>query len=103
MPHARDQLTAQFGTAVDNGIALEQTLGAVGPVTINGSLASGGVATLTPPQKVVITSAGNDTAVVFTVKGTDYGGKLLTETFNGASGAAATSKFVYATVTRRSR
>lgn len=99
MPHLRNQTTAQFGTAVANNIALAQTLGAAGPVTINGALASGGVATLNPPQKVVITSAGNDSAVVFTVKGTDYSGNLLTETFNGGNVGAVTSKYIYATVT----
>lgn len=88
-------------TALDaDGIAATQTPSGAGNLTLDGVLASGGVATFTAPQRVTITSAGNDTGRTFTVYGTDYGNNAISEAITGASGGAATSAYSFLTVTR---
>lgn len=99
MPKLRNQVTATAGTSAPTGIALSQSLVAAGPLTLNGASASGGVATLSPPQNVVIASAGNDSTLVWTISGTDYGGSPISETLAGANAGNATSALLYATVT----
>jgi hypothetical protein len=85
--------------AVANGIALSQ--GPVtGALTLNGSLASGGVATLDVLRQVIVTSAGNDSGITFTITGTDLNGQVISETIAGGNIAAATSVGYYKTVTR---
>lgn len=86
-----------------DGIALSQTPLTAGNLTLNGVLASGGVATLTSAgaaRQVTITSAGNDSGRTFTIYGTDESGIAISEALTGASGAAATSAKYYRTVTR---
>lgn len=75
-----------------NSIALSQTLGAAGPVTLNGAKVVGGVAILDPyDDRVVIVSAGNDTAVNFTVSGIGQDGiTSVVEVIKG-SNASVTS------------
>jgi hypothetical protein len=82
-----------------NNIALSQTLGAAGPVTLNGSRASAGVATISPAARFAITSAGNDSGITFAVKGTDWAGNPISETIAGANVGAASSVLDYLTVT----
>lgn len=86
--------------ADDNGIALSQTTAGAANLTINGALASGGVATLDNPRQVIVTSGGNDTGVTFTIYGTTYGGHTVSESITGASGGAAATKTDFLTVTR---
>jgi len=59
----------------------------------------GGVATLDTGRRVIITSGGNDTGITFTVTGTNEVGQKISDTFAGASGAAATSNLDFVTVT----
>lgn len=66
-----------------NNIALSQTPGAAGNLTLNGSTVSGGVATLDMARRVGITSAGADTGRTFTVTGTDRLGRYLQEAVTG--------------------
>lgn len=92
-------VTASVGpltAATANNIALSQTPGAAGALTINGSLATGGVATLSNPQHIKITTT--DTTTTFTVVGTTPTGSLLTETLI-AVGGSATSTLDYSKVT----
>ena len=49
-------------------------------------------------QKVTITSGGNDTAISFTVVGTDATGAAVTETVAGANAGAATSVGLFKTI-----
>ena len=91
-------LTLAAGSA--NGITTSQALGAAGNLTINGSLASDGVATLTPARRVTITSAGNDSALTWTIYGTGRFGTSQTESVAGGNVAAATSTQDFLTVTR---
>ena len=84
-----------FAAASINNIAQSQTLAAAGFVNLNGT--TGGV--LDQAREIIITSAGNDSAVVFTVKGISWDGRVITEQFNGGNIGAATSVLDYATVT----
>src|SRR5580658_76261 len=99
MPINRNQVTAAAVAAALTNIAAAQSLAGAGALTLNGSAAAGGVATLTPPQNVVISSNGNDAGLTWTITGTDYGGSALTETLAGTSGSTSTSKYLYASVT----
>lgn len=89
-------LTAQSA----NNIATSQSLGAAGPLTLNGSLASGGVATITnQPQRIGIHSNGNDSALTWTVTGTNWSGSTISETLAGGSSSTVNTVLSYATVT----
>lgn len=75
--------------AASQSIALAPALG-----VINGSLASGGVATFDVPRNVV---AGWTGTAILTITGTDYYGQPQTET--SGSGTAFTGKKAFATIT----
>jgi hypothetical protein len=62
---------------------------AAGAILINGSAASGGVATLDTQRRIIVTSGGNDTGITFTIFGTNQAGAAIQETVTGASGAAS--------------
>lgn len=85
-------------TTSANNIALSQSLAAAGAVTINGSLASAGVAALSPAARIGITSAGNDSGITFAISGTDWAGNPISETVAGANAAQASSVLDYLTV-----
>lgn len=96
-------VSSTLPTADADGIAAAQTLAAAGNVAINGALATGGVATLTSAgtaRQVLITSAADDTGVVFTIYGTNATGNPIQENLTGTSGSTATSALYYRTVTR---
>jgi hypothetical protein len=91
--------------AVANGISVSQTPGAAGNLTITGSLASGGVATLSSTnakaRRVLVSDAGSDAAVVFTIVGTDRYGNPISETVTGVTSATPiATKQDFQTVTR---
>lgn len=78
-----------------NAIALSQaSAGGTNALTINGALATAGVATIPTPRNVV---AAWTTAAVITVTGTDYYGQPQTE--SAGSGTAFTGKKAFATIT----
>jgi hypothetical protein len=92
-------ITATVGplaAASANNIALSQTPGAAGALTLNGSLVVNGVALLDNPRRVLITTA--DTTHTFTITGTTPTGSVLSESFLVAGGATY-SQLDYATVT----
>lgn len=82
-----------------DGICASQTPLAAGALTINGALASGGVATIAVPARITITSAGNDSTNTFVVVGTDHAGNSITETITGPNATTVTSVLTYKTVT----
>jgi len=84
--------------SADNNIAASQSPAAAA-LTINGSLASGGVATLLEARNVIITSGGNDSGITFAVVGTDIFGSALTETITGANTGVATGAKAFKTIT----
>lgn len=85
-------------TADADGVCEAQSPGAAGALTINGSLASGGVATFDVPRNVTIDSGGADDAVL-TITGTDVYGNTMVEalTLNGTS--AVVGKKAFKTIT----
>jgi len=91
-------LTLSLVAAVVNGAAQSQSGTAATPLTLNGSLVTGGVAVFDAPRRVGITSGGNDTGITFTIVGTDYFGRPQTEVLTGASGATAQTLRDFATV-----
>lgn len=78
-----------------NNIALSQTPGAAGALTLNGSLVVNGVAILDNPRRVLITTA--DTTHTFTITGATPTGSAISESFLVAGGATY-SQLDYATV-----
>ena len=87
-------------SANTSNIALSQTTAGAANLTLNGSLATAGVATLDTPRHVIVTSAGNDTGITFTATGTDWAGYPISATVTGASGGAADFGVSFATVTK---
>lgn len=79
-------------------VCASQSPGA-GAITINGSLASGGVATIGAAQLITLVSGGNDSGITFTITGTDSDGRTQTENVTGASAGTATSTKYFKTVT----
>lgn len=55
--------------------------------------------TLSPTQRVGITSVGNDAGITFTVVGTTFGGQPITEVIQGVSGGLASGVIDFETVT----
>ena len=73
-----------------SNIAQSQTPGASGNLTLNGTLVSGGVATLDNPRRILITT--NDTTTTFTVTGTTPTGAVITETLKIVAGSSYTAQ-----------
>lgn len=90
--------TKQLTAASANNIAASQSLAAAGNLLINGAAASGGVATLDTQRRVIITSAGNDSGLTWTIIGTDDYGAPIKDSFAGGNIAAAQSNLNFATV-----
>ncbi len=80
--------TQTLAASASTAVAASQSPGA-GAITINGSLATGGVATLDAQRRVVLTSGGNDSGINFTVVGTNGAGNPITDTFAGGNGTAS--------------
>lgn len=89
-----------LATADTDGIAQSQDPGANADLTINGALASGGVATMDVQRRVLITSAADDTLVTFTVYGTNDNGISIQEAITGSNASTAMSTKDFKTVTR---
>jgi len=129
VPKLRNQVSATGQAGSANSIALSQSvaLGAAAlingallgayPVPSNANITQGGplgqhleassghpvmtaAALLVPAQNVLITSAGNDSGVNFTIRGYDYGGSPISEVIAGSAGApgTVTSALLYAVV-----
>lgn len=84
---------------VANNIALSQAVGAAGPLLLNGALVNaltGRAQLVLNPGPVAITSAGNDSALTFTVFGVDMSGGGQVEVIKGANAgvAAGVRKFL---------
>jgi len=77
-----------------------QSIAAAGNLTINGSLASGGTATLDVPRAVTITTNGDESGRNFTVTGKDTYGVTLVWTTAGPNASVTTSPKMFKTVTQ---
>jgi hypothetical protein len=82
--------------ATGNNIALSQTPGGAGAITLNGSLVTAGVAIIGNAQQIKLTTADSTHTAVIT--GTSWAGDTISETvaFNGSN---VTSVLSYKTVT----
>lgn len=68
-------------------------------VSINGTLASGGVATLGAQQYITIASLSNISNRTFAITGTDSNGQTVSETLTGPNATTVVSAKSYKTVT----
>jgi hypothetical protein len=94
-------ITKTLAAASANNISVSQSLGAAGNLTITGTAAAGGVATLDTQRRVIITSAGNDSGLTWTVTGTDETNNVVVDSFAGATaGNAVQSNRDFLTVTK---
>lgn len=74
--------------ADDNGVCESQkpAAGGVQELALDGALVSGGVAVLDAPRRIIISSDGDDSANIFVITGTTYGGATVSETIAGPDG-----------------
>ena len=105
--HEFDLWAATTNYSINNGvdldsdaICLSQAPGGAGDLTINGSLGSGGVATMDVPRHVIITSSADDSGRTFTVTGTNTYGDPVTEEITGPNTATTHGNFQFKTVTQ---
>jgi len=83
------------------GVTTAQLLGAAGNLTIDGTRASGGVATLDAPRNFTLTVATtNQSGINFTVYGTDEYGAALVEVLAGPNNNTVQGKKAFKTITR---
>lgn len=100
--------TKSLATAASaNNIALSQSPAAAA-FTLNGAAVAGGVATIDAAtatnsaigRRVIVTSAGDNSAINFIVTGTNASGSIITDTFPGTNTGAAQSNLDFVTVTK---
>lgn len=93
------QLSYTPVTQAANNIALSQTPGAAGNLTLAGALAAAGVIPdLSLGYIVAFTSGGDLSGRTFTITGTDADGKAQSEAVTGPSGATVVSTKFYRTI-----
>lgn len=93
------RITRTLAAGAVGAIAASQTLGGAGNLLINGSLASGGVATMLAQQQVGLTSTGNLSGINFTITGTNDYGQTISEVLAGPNNNTVKSVRNYLTVT----
>lgn len=94
--------TVTLGAAVTTGLALAQSLGGAGSLVLNGSLVAAGIGVMDAARRVIITSAGNDSGITFTVTGKPGAwnpSPSITETIAGSNAGVATTTQDFLTVT----
>ena len=82
-----------------DGVSTAAAVGNNAALTLGGALASGGSVTFDSPRNVTILSGGDDSAISFTVAGTDESGTAATESITGADTGTATGTKFFATIT----
>lgn len=93
-------IALQLAAAAATGIATAQAVSGATPLTLNGSLVTSGVAVMDVARRIIIASSGADSAIIFTVKGTDRNGNSQSETITGvATPTPVQSVLDYKTVT----
>ena len=86
-----------LAAASANAIALSQT--PTSALTLNGALATGGVATPDVPRRVLITTTANESAKTFTINGTDPNGNTVVDVVTGPNASTAQSHIDFKTIT----
>lgn len=79
-------------------IRTASTIAGAGAVTLNGSLVSGGVATLDTPRRVLVTNASNET-LTLTLTGTTFANAPATEVVQLGLAGTASSVVDFKTIT----
>lgn len=91
----------RLGTPGDStAVCALQSKAGAGDLTINGTFASGGIATFLQKRIVSVYSSGNDTGVTFTIYGTNETGASINETVTGTNGSHVDTTDFFATITR---
>lgn len=80
-----------LAAASANNISASQSPGS-GAILINGSAATGGVATLDTQRRVLITLGASDAGITFTVTGTNQSGAPISDTFAGGAVTAQSNQ-----------
>lgn len=94
-----------YPAPVADAICLSQSLGAAGSLTLDGALVTGGVAYIESAadgysaRRITITSAADDSGLLWHVTGTRWDDVVQSEYFYGGNVAAVTSRLDYKTVT----
>jgi len=91
-------ITADTQALDADGISAAASVGTNAALTIGGALASGGSVALDSGRIVTILSAGDDSAISFTVTGTDVNGDAQTESITGANAGTATGSKYFKTI-----
>jgi len=86
-------------TADDDGYATNQSTVTDVAMTLNGAAVVSSEGVADTPRNVIITSAGNDAAITFTVTGKDEYGATVVEAITGANATVAAGKKAFAKVT----
>lgn len=98
---ALTQYTITPATLAANNVAASQAVAGAANLTINGALATGGVATLDVARNLqLVSSNAGDTTQVATITGTDYYGVTTVETITLNGTTIVTTKKALKTVTR---
>ncbi len=99
---ARPHITklGPLAAASANGICLSQTPLGAGNLTLNGAAVSGGVATLSPARRVLLTTTADETGKTFTFYGTDRESNSISEAFAGPNNGTAYTQQDFLTITR---
>lgn len=87
-----------LATADADGICQSQSLGAAGTLTINGALATAGIANLVSQRRVAIVSGGDDSKRTATLYGTREGGGTINEAVSLTNAGTATTVLDFLTV-----
>lgn len=93
-------VSVQLAAASATAISASQTPVGAGNLLINGSAASGGVATLDTPRQVLFTFAADETGHTFVVYGTGNNGIATQETVLGTTAGTVATTQNFKTVTR---
>ena len=91
-------ITADTVALDADGISTAASVGNNAALTIGGALADSGSVTFSHGRIVTILSAGNDSAISFTVVGTDINGDSQTESITGANAGTATGTKFFLTI-----
>jgi len=88
-----------LATASASNIRTASSIAGAGAVVLNGSLVSGGVATLDTPRRVLFTFGSNETGKTFTLLGTGWSDQAIGEDVAGTTAGVVPTVLDYKTLT----
>ncbi len=90
----------QLDLADPNGIFEDQQIGGAGNLVLDGAFVTDGVAFLDVQRQVILDSAGNLSAITFTITGTDEQGRTISEAIAGPNAGSVATSLDFFTVTQ---